>query len=234
MKTTIQFLGHNAWLVRCDSARGDSARILIDPFLSTNPIAALRAEEAEADFILVSHGHADHLGDTVEIAKRTNAQVVAIAEISGWLQNQGVAHTQSMNLGGSLLLPFGRVLMTPALHSSTLPDGSSGGSSAGFLLMLNGGTNLYFACDTALFSDMRLIGDRGIHTAFLPIGDRYTMGPSDALEAVRLLRAQNAVPCHYDTWSIIRQDAGAWKAHVEAQTTTKVFVAAPGAAWELD
>lgn len=219
----ITFLGHNAWLLTVDSHR-----ILVDPFLSGNPLAACGPEEVEADFILVSHGHGDHFGDTLSIAKRTGATVVAIAEIAGYVSRHGIRRTISMNLGGGVDLPFGRVQMVPAFHSSTLPDGTPGGNSAGFFLTLKDGQKLYFACDTALFGDMALLGKRGIDAAFLPIGDLFTMGPEDALEAVKLLQPKVAVPCHFNTWPPIAQDAEVWKRNVEAETSTKVKVLKSG------
>lgn len=219
----IQFLGHNAWFLRIDDFR-----ILIDPFLTHSPVAAISAEEAEADLILVSHGHGDHFGDTLSIAKRTGATVAAIAEIAGYVEKQGVKKTIAMNLGGGIDFAFGRVQMVHALHSSTLPDGSPGGSSAGFLLTVQDGRVLYFACDTGLFGDMALLAAKEIDYAFLPIGDLFTMGPEEALNAVKLLRPRIAVPCHYGTWPPIDQDPEIWKKRVESETETKVRILRPG------
>lgn len=224
----IQFLGHNAWLLTTGGCR-----VLIDPFLEHNPVCDVAPESVKTDYILVSHGHGDHFGDTVHIAGRTKATVLAIAEIAGYLGDQGISRVRSLNLGGGVTLPFGRVQMTPALHSSTLPDGMPGGSAAGFLISLNSGQNLYFACDTALFSDMSLLAKRSLYAAFLPIGDTFTMGPDDALEAVRLLQPQFAIPCHYNTWKVIAQDPNAWKARVESETSTRVRIMKPEDVWEL-
>ncbi len=219
----IRFLGHNAWRLTYEKTQ-----ILIDPFLSGNPAAACGPDEVEADYILVSHGHGDHFGDTLAIARQTGATVLAIAEIAGYVGKHGVKRTVSMNLGGGATLPFGRVQMVPALHSSTLPDGTPGGSSAGFLLTFTDGTRLYFACDTALFRDMELFGREKLQYAFLPIGDLFTMGPSDALEAVKLLNAETVIPCHYNTWPQIAQDANAWKKRVETETSSRVVILKSG------
>ncbi len=215
----IQLLGHNAWLLKVNNLR-----VLIDPFLTGNPVAATVAEKVEADYILVSHGHGDHLGDTLQIAKRTGAVVVAIAEIASYIASQGCKNTIAMNIGGTVSLPFGRLKMILAIHSSTLPDGASGGTSAGFLLKLANGKTLYFACDTALYSDMALLRKSSVDYAFLPIGDLFTMGPDDAIEAVKLIQPRFVVPCHYNTWNVIAQDPLAWQARVEAETDAKAIV----------
>src|SRR5262249_48578800 len=152
-----------------------------------NPAAAAKAVDVAADFILVSHGHGDHLGDAVAIAKRTGATVVANFEISQWLQNQGLKKVHGQQHGGGHDLPFGRVKLTLAFHGSMLPDGSNGGNPCGFLLTFKDGKKVYDAADTGLFGDMRLIGEESIDLALLPIGDNYTMGPDDALRAVKLV-----------------------------------------------
>jgi L-ascorbate metabolism protein UlaG (beta-lactamase superfamily) len=175
----------------------------------------------------VSHGHFDHVADAAKIAKRCGATVVANFEICEWLGKQGVANTQPMNVGGRIDLPFGRVKQTIAHHSSTLPDGASGGSACGYLLMI-GGQEIYFACDTALFYDMKLIGAVGLDLAVLPIGDRFTMGPDDALEAVKLLEPKRVAASHYNTWPPIAQDAAAWAERVRRETKAEPIIVAPG------
>jgi L-ascorbate metabolism protein UlaG (beta-lactamase superfamily) len=142
-------------------------------------------------------------------------------------QTQGVAETIGMNLGGGKELPFGRVKFTLAQHSSMLPDGSNGGSAGGFLLTL-ADTTIYFACDTALFLDMKLIGTAGIDLAVLPIGDLFTMGPDDSIEAIKLLSPQRVAPAHYNTWPAIEQDAGGWAERVKAYTSAQPIVLEPG------
>ena len=222
MATTLRWLGHGCWLVKA----GDKT-ILIDPFLNDSPTAPVKADAVKPDFVLVSHGHFDHVADAASVANRTGATVVANYEICEWLGKQGVKNTQPMNIGGGIDLPFGRVQMTIAHHSSVLPDGSGGGNPGGFLLALADG-NVYFACDTGLFYDMKLIGAVGLELAVVPIGDRFTMGPNDSVQAVKLLEPKRVVPSHYNTWPPITQDASAWAARIKAETKAEPIVVAPG------
>jgi L-ascorbate metabolism protein UlaG (beta-lactamase superfamily) len=207
-------------------------KLSVDPFFTGNPTATITEGEVEADFILVSHGHGDHLGDVVSIAKRTGATVICNHEISTWMGTQGLtAHAQ--HLGGGYKHPFGYLKLTLALHGSGLPDGSDGGNPAGFLLTTNEGEKVYLACDTGLFGDMGLIGEEGIDLAVLPIGDNFTMGPDDALRAVKLIKPKHVIPIHYNTWPLIEQDPHAWAARVEAETETQVQVLQPGETFGL-
>ena len=207
-------------------------KILVDPFFSGNPAANVPAHQVEADFILVSHGHGDHLGDTLEIARRTGATIISNAEIAGWLGKQDLK-THAQHLGGGHQHPFGYLKLTLALHGSGLPDGSYGGNPCGFLLTTNAGEKIYMAGDTGLFGDMRLIGDEGIDLAILPIGDNYTMGPQDALRAVELLLPKHVIPIHYNTWDVITQDVNSWASRVEKETRAKVHVLKPGESFTL-
>lgn len=205
--------------------------MLVDPFLDDQPTAPIKARDAKADYILVSHGHFDHIADAVKIAQRTGATVVSNYEICDWLGKQGVAKTEPMNLGGSIALPFGRVKSTIAQHSSVLPDGSPGGSAGGFLLTLADGV-IFFACDTALFSDLAHYarGENGapVDLAVLPIGDRFTMGPGDSIEAIKLIQPRRVLPAHYNTWPPIAQDADAWAERVRKETAAEPIVLRPG------
>ena len=202
-------------------------KVIVDPFFDGNPAASTSANQIQADFILVSHGHGDHIGDSIEIAKSTGAMVISNAEIARWLEKKGV-RVHAQHLGGGYRHPFGYLKLTLALHGSILPDGSYGGNPAGFLLTTNDGEKIYMACDTGLFGDMRLIGEEGIDLALIPIGDNYTMGPDDALRAVKLLQPKCVVPIHYDTWDLIAQDPETWADRVRADTGVKVIVLKPG------
>jgi L-ascorbate metabolism protein UlaG (beta-lactamase superfamily) len=227
MTTKLTWYGHGCWLIETGGSK-----ILLDPFLADSPTAPIKPDQVDVQYILVSHGHFDHVADAATILRRTAATVVSNFEICQWLSNQGAKSTEPMNLGGSISLPFGRVKLTIAHHSSILPDGAGGGNPSGFLLSLAEG-NVYFACDTGLFYDMKLIGAAGIKLAVLPIGDRFTMGPDDAIEAIKLIAPERVVPSHYDTWPPIAQDAEAWAKRVKRETSAEAIVLKPGGAIEL-
>ena len=311
MSTKVTWHGH-----ACFSLDVNQHKILIDPFLKDNPVTAVTPDSVEADFIVVSHGHSDHVGDTVAIAKRTGATVISNFEIANWLVRQGVdqARVHPQHIGGGFRYPFGYLKLTIAHHGSGLPDGSYGGSPAGLLFTMlddqsmgglvavasnqllreqvqsilgslsrrerevlemrfglkdgQGHTleevgqvfsitrerirqieakalrnlqhpflspkKLYFACDTGLFYDMKLIGDEGIDLAILPIGDNFTMGPADALRAVKLISPNVVIPVHYNTWELIAQDPGRWAERVEAETNTTCVVISPGESYALE
>jgi L-ascorbate metabolism protein UlaG (beta-lactamase superfamily) len=227
MSIKLTWFSHASFLIETEKAG-----LLIDPFISGNPLATVKADEVEANYILVSHGHADHLGDTVNIAKRTGATVISNFEIQNWLTAQGVENVHPQHIGGGFDYPWGRVKLTIAHHGSALPDGSYGGNPCGFLFYLEG-RKIYHACDTGLFYDMKLIGEEGIDLAILPIGDNFTMGPEDALRAVKLLAPRLVVPIHYDTFDVIKQDPHAWAILVKKETDTDVRVMKPGETIEL-
>ena len=203
-------------------------KLLIDPFFSGNPAASTTAGKVEADFILVSHGHGDHVGDALEIAQRTGAQVISNHEIVTWCGQQGLENVHGQHLGGGFKHPFGYLKLTLALHGSQLPDGSYGGNPCGFLLTTNDGKKIYLAQDTGLFGDMQLIGDEGLDLAVIPIGDNYTMGPADALRAVKMLRAKKVVPIHYNTFPLLQQDAASWAEQVARETDSQAVILQPG------
>jgi L-ascorbate metabolism protein UlaG (beta-lactamase superfamily) len=225
----IQYLGHSCFLLTAAKAK-----VLIDPFLTGNPKAATTADKVSADFILVSHGHGDHYGDTVAIAKRTGATVVAPYELALHAGGQG-AKVYPMGCGGGKDFPFGRVQLTIAHHSSSVDEGGktiSVAAPVGFLIKVDGKT-IYFAGDTALTMDMELLGRRNsIDLALLPIGDNFTMGPSDAAEAVRMLKAKRAVPMHYNTFELIQVDPAIFKKEAEKHGS-KVDVLKPGESIEI-
>jgi L-ascorbate metabolism protein UlaG (beta-lactamase superfamily) len=228
MATKLTWYGHAAiGLVT------DGYKIVVDPFFTGNPAASLAPEAVEADFILVSHGHGDHVGDAVAIAKRTGATVIGNFEVAGWFEKQGLKKTHGQHLGGGHMHPFGYLKLTLALHGSMMPDGSYGGNPCGFLLTTNDEKKIYFAQDTGLFGDMKLIGEEGLDLAVIPIGDNYTMGPDDALRAVKLLTPKAVIPIHYNTWDLLAQDAGAWAARVQKETKTKAVILKPGESYSL-
>ncbi|HSL31801.1 MAG TPA: metal-dependent hydrolase [Anaerolineales bacterium] len=227
MPTKITWYGHAALGLEIDGHK-----LVVDPFLGGNPVASISPDAVEANYILISHGHDDHVGDSVAIARRTKAMVISVNEIAVWFANQGI-DSHGQHLGGGYKYPFGYLKLTLALHGSELPDGSNGGNPCGFLLTTNDGKKLYLAQDTGLFGDMQLIGDEGIDLALFPIGDNFTMGPNDALRAVKLVRPRVAIPIHYNTFPLIAQDANAWAARVQAETDTQVVVLNPGQSYTV-
>ena len=220
----LRYLGHSAFAL----SEGGTT-VLVDPFLTGNPRAAASADEVEATTILVSHGHGDHVGDSVAIAKRTGAPVLAIVEVANELAEEGV-EVRDPNLGGTVTFEWGSVKLVPAWHTSTTPKGTVN-TPAGLLIDFKG-TTIYHLGDTCLFSDLQLVGrGREIDVALVPIGGHYTMDRHDAVDAVRLIGAKTVVPIHYNTFPPIETDAQALKADVEAQTSSKVVVLAPGESW---
>jgi L-ascorbate metabolism protein UlaG (beta-lactamase superfamily) len=218
--STITALGHSCFQIET----GDHT-LLIDPFLTGNPQATVSAEDVNPDFIIVTHGHEDHVGDTVSIAKRTGATVISNFEIVNWLTAQGVENSHPQHLGGGFAHPFGHLKLTIAHHGSALPDGSYGGNPAGLLFTIDG-KRIYHAGDTGLFYDMKLIEDEGIDVAILPIGDNFTMGPADSIKAINFLSPKTVIPMHYNTWPPIEQDVNAWVESVKAETSAEPVILA--------
>ncbi len=194
----------------CFAVEVGGKTLLFDPFITPNPLAEkIDAKKIAADFILVSHGHGDHVADVVAIAQRTGATVIAPFEVGAWFEKKGLENVQSMNHGGAARTSFGRVKLTAAIHSSSMPDGSYGGNPAGFVIESNDG-NFYYSGDTALTSDMKLIGEQTrLRFAVLPIGDFFTMGIDDALRAANFVGVAKIVGVHYDTFPPIKLDRDA-------------------------
>jgi len=190
----------------CFSIETEGKTLLFDPFITHNPLAKhIDVNSLKPDYILVSHGHGDHTADLLAIQKNSGAKVICIAEIATWLGNQGVQDAHGMNIGGGFNFDFGRVKMVNAIHSSSMPDGSYGGNPAGFVIYAEGKV-IYFAGDTALTYDMKLLADENIDWALLPIGDNYTMGVDDAIKACDFINCKNVIGMHYDSFPVIKID----------------------------
>ena len=216
--TELAYYGHACFLLKTGKAS-----ILFDPYLKDNPCQIISPEEVNPDYILVSHGHSDHLGDAFAIAKRTGATIVSTAEIANMASAAG-CNAHAMHLGGKHEFPFGYVRLTLAFHGSGVP----GGHACGFVVNIND-TTVYFAGDTALFGDMSLLGKlEKLDFALLPIGDNFTMGPDDAVVAAELLQARHIVPMHYNTWPLIAQDPQKFKKAVERKCPSTVHIMQPG------
>ncbi len=194
----ITYMGHSAVLLS-----DGTHEVAIDPFLTGNPLASAKPEDISPKFIVLSHGHGDHLGDTIELAKKNDAMVIATYELANYCSNNGVGKVHHMNTGGSFTFPFGKVTLTVAFHSSSTPDGRYMGDPNGLIIEM-GGKTLYHAGDTALFSDMKLIGEsRTIDVMLVPAGDNFTMGVDEAAKAVAFVKPKMAVPIHYNTFPVI-------------------------------
>lgn len=223
MKAKFHYINHACFMVE----KNNSA-IIFDPFLDGNP-EGLTADDIKVDYIFVTHGHFDHLGSAFEIAKKCDATIISTAEICG-LAGEAGCKAHGMHLGGTFMFPFGKVRVTPAFHGSGVP----GGHACGFVVDFYG-TQLYFAGDTALFSDMQLLPKLDPFTyAVLPIGGNFTMDPKDAAIAAKFLQAKYVIPVHYNTWPPITQDVQAYKADVEANTDSKVLIVNPGESIEME
>ncbi len=222
--------GHACFLLETD----DGQRILFDPFLDENPAADIKADQVEAlDFILVSHGHSDHFADAIPLAKRTGAKLLGTFELVSFVQTQGVENAHPLHIGGGHTFDFGYAKMTPALHGGEIAGDDEGKYTTmpgGWWLELNGGKRVYFAGDTGLITDMKLLEGQ-VDVALLPIGDNFTMGPRDAIRAVEFIKPTTVIPMHYNTWELIRQDPHAFARAVGNRA--KVVVLAPGQSHEF-
>jgi L-ascorbate metabolism protein UlaG (beta-lactamase superfamily) len=217
----VRFLGH-----ACFALSDGTATVLIDPFLTGNPRAAIAADDVAATTILLTHGHADHIGDAVAIAQRTDAPVVAITELASEIAQEGV-DVRDPNLGGTVKFEWGWVKLVPAWHTSTTPKGTVN-TPAGLLVNFKD-TIIYHLGDTCLFSDLQLVGRRAaIDCALMCIGGHYTMDRTDAVDAAALVGAKTVIPCHYDTFPAIDADAQTFRSDVESATRSNVVVLEPG------
>ncbi|CAN5461842.1 metal-dependent hydrolase [soil metagenome] len=222
--------GHSCFMLETE----DGTRIMFDPWLDNNPAADIKSDDVERlDYILASHGHFDHFEDCVKLAKRTGATIVATFELVTFAQAKGAENGHGMNIGGGYQFPFGRVKLTPALHTGTLKDDEIGilaAGCAGFLLTLNNGTRLYHAGDTALIADMQLLKGQ-VDIAILPIGDNFTMGPEDAARAVDFIEPRTVIPMHYNTFEVIEQDPEEFRALLGDRAQLEVLQ--PGESYEF-
>ena len=228
MAVDIRFLGQ-----ACFELKAGGTTVLTDPFLTGNPLAAATADEVEPDVILLTHGHGDHLGDTVDIAKRTGATVLAIVELAAEISGNGVEHVVAPNFGGTIQFDWGWVKLVPAWHTAVSPSGTPH-MPAGLLIHI-GDRLIYHLGDTCLFSDMKLIAQRGdkVDLALVPIGGHYTMDRYDAVTAVEFIRPQQVIPCHYNTFPPIEADAEAFKSDVQNAGFSEVVIVEPGGTHRL-
>ena len=213
---------------------GDGTRIMIDPWLDENPTADIKASDVDKlDYILVSHGHFDHFADCIPLAKRTGATVISTFELVSFCQQEGVENGHGMNIGGAYLFPFGRVKLTPAVHTGSIAGDKEGAFTTdccGFLISLDGGPSIYHAGDTALITDMQLLQSR-VDLAILPIGDNFTMGPEDAARAVEMIQPETVIPMHYNTFEVISQNPESFREMVGE--AARVEILEPGGSYEL-
>ncbi|MBM7854767.1 L-ascorbate metabolism protein UlaG (beta-lactamase superfamily) [Desulfohalotomaculum tongense] len=222
----ITFLGHAGFLLE-----HQEVKVAIDPFITGNPAAKAKVEDIQAHYILVTHGHSDHLGDAVQIARQSNGTVVGVFEVANYCTRHG-AQAHPMHIGGSYDFGKLKVKLTQALHGSSA-GGEEGpaeylGNPCGFIIEL-GGIKVYHAGDTGLFGDMELIGRRtSVDVAMLPIGDNFTMGVDDAVEAVNMIKPKTVIPMHYNTWPLIKQDPQLFKKKVEDISPARVVILNPG------
>lgn len=219
---TLTWHGHSTFLLETDGGQ----RILIDPWLDENPASDITSDEIGAlDYILVSHGHFDHFADCIKLAKKTGATVISTFELVSFCQSKGVEKGHGMNIGGAYVFDFGRVKLTPALHTGTIAgdeDGTHTTDCSGFLISLNEGQRIYHAGDTALIMDMQLLNG-SVDVAILPIGDNFTMGPEDAARAVGMIEPEVVIPMHYNTFPVIEQNPESFRQLVGDAATVEIL-----------
>ena len=238
MALNFTWLGHSTFLFE-----SDDNRLIVDPFLTNNPLVETKPDDIDVDLIVLTHAHGDHVGysdegpagDTISIAKRTGATIVCNFEMGNWFMAQGIPQEQvfQANPGGTMRGEWADVKFTQAFHSSSFQDGAYGGQPNGVIIRA-GGFTVYHAGDTSLFGDMALIGEEGLDAAILPIGDVFTMGVDDSIKASKLLNARHVIPCHYNTFPPIVQDAGAWADRINRETNSQPIVIDPGSTHKLE
>ncbi len=225
----IIYEGHSCFYLK------GSKKLIIDPFLTGNPLAQRKPEEINPDYILITHGHDDHVGDAVEISSRSGAPIIAPVELARYLAGPGV-RTIGFNQGGLMEIDKIKIKMTPAFHSSSINTSEGNcyaGLAAGYIIQMDG-LNLYHAGDTGLFGDMeKVIARQILDIAFLPIGDYFTMGPADALTATHWLKAKTVIPMHYNTFPVIKQDVEAFALSVNSRTESRCKIFKPGESWAV-
>ena len=219
---TLTWHGHSTFLLETDGGQ----RILIDPWLDENPASDITSDDIGAlDYILVSHGHFDHFADCIKLAKKTGATVISTFELVSFCQSKGVEKGHGMNIGGAYVFDFGRVKLTPALHTGTIAGDENGTHTtdcSGFLISLNEGQRIYHAGDTALIMDMQLLNG-SVDVAILPIGDNFTMGPEDAARAVEMIEPEVVIPMHYNTFPVIEQNPESFRQLVGDTATVEIM-----------
>lgn len=206
----LKYFGHSAFQITTDSG----IKILIDPFLDDNPVSKTKSSQVDADFIILTHGHGDHVGDGLKIGKRCNSLFICVNELAEWVKSKEL-RAHNMHIGGAYNFDFGKVKFTIAHHGSMTPDSQYAGEASGVLITIDGKT-IYHTGDTGLFYDMKLIGEMNpVDYMLLPIGDNYTMGIDDAVKAVELTNPKTAIPMHFNTFPVINSDPNKFKQLVE-------------------